>query len=140
MSQLQKALESGSYNGNLIYSVQVPHDYVQNTCFGTAYTNIIYGDGSINKFGLGVDTSIDTPNFTLNVYFTDMEYDLGYQNVYEADYDAVYFVRNENGELMVQTAKYGDKPEIHTYEIAPIHWYKVGLIENGEALKSLNVF
>ena len=135
----EEALAGGSYEGNLIYSARVPRDYMQNSCFGMVFMDID-GWGPENKCGLGTDPSIGTPNFTLNVYYNDLEYELGYQNVFEADYDSVYFVYSEDGELMVQTVKNGDEPEIHTYEIVPIHWYEVGLMENGKALKSLNVF
>lgn len=137
--QSEEALAGGSYEGNLIYSARVPRDYMQNSCFGMVFMDID-GWGPENKCGLGTDPSIGTPNFTLNVYFNDLEYELGYQNVFEADYDSVYFVYSEDGELMVQTVKNGDEPEIHTYEIVPIYWYEVGLMENGKALKSLNVF
>ena len=135
----EEALASGNYEGVLIYSARVPRDYMQNSCFGMAFMDID-GWGPENKCGLGTDPSIGTPNFTLNVYFNDLEYELAYQNVFEADYDSVYFVYSEDGELMVQTVKNGDEPEIHTYEIVPIYWYEVGLMENGKALKSLNVF
>ena len=135
----EEMLTSGNYEGNLIYSARVPHDYMENSCFGIAYLDIDnYGDEE--KFCLGIDTSLSTPNFTLNVYYADLEYELSYQNIFEADYDSVYFVYSEDGKPMVQTVKNSDEPEIHTYEIVPIHWDKVGLIENGEALKSLNVF
>ena len=135
----QKDLAGGNYKGNLIYSVQVPRGYVQNTCYGSVYLNY-NGINHEEKISLGTDPSISTPNFTL-IFFPDYHpYELGYYNVFEADYDSVCFVWSEDGELMVQTTKQGDEPEIHTYEIVPIYGDKVGLMENGKALKSLNVF
>ena len=136
----QEMLESGDYgDGNLIYSAQVPHDYMENSCYGTVYIDIDnFGDE--NKCCLGRNTSLDKPNFTLNVYYNDLHYELGYQNVYSADFDYVCFVQDEDGNLMVQGVKQGDEPETHTYEIIPIHWYQVGLLEKGEMLETLNVF
>ena len=135
----QKDLAGGNYKGNLIYSVQVPRGYVQNTCFGSVYINF-NGINEEEKCSLGTDPSISTPNFTLTFFPDYHPYELGYQNIFEANYDSVCFVWSEDGEPMVQTVKNGDEPEIHTYEIVPIYGDKVGLMENGKALKSLNVF
>ena len=135
----EEALTSGNYEGNLIYSVRVPGDYMQNSCFGAVYIDY-NGINEEEKISLGTDPSISTPNFTLTFYPDYLNYEPAYQNIFEADVDSVYFVYSEDGELMVQTVKYGDEPEIHTYEIVPIYWDRVGLMENGEALKSLNVF
>ena len=135
----EEALSGGNYEGDLIYSARVPRDYFQNSCYGAVYADI-EGDGYVYKLCLGLDTSLDTPNITINFYDDLRNYDLYYKNTFEADFDSVCFVQSENGALRVQGIKNGDKPEIHTYEIVPIYWCEVGLIENGKALKSLNVF